>query len=157
MNGAISQEKLAKETFDVLEEIFSEHHGIFLDKGTGLFETLEGISAGQASQPVGGRCATLAAQVAHVILYLEVLERYLLSGDARDVDWGEVWRTVHEVTPDEWDALRSKLRLCYTRVDGVLHGVQDWNDEVVLSGCLAVIAHTAYHLGEIRQALCILR
>jgi hypothetical protein len=156
MNGVVGQERLTKEIFSVLEEIFSEHHGIFLDKGTGLFDTLEGISAEQASQPVGGKCATLAAQVAHVIYYLEVLERYLLSQDAGDVDWGEAWRTVRVVTPAEWDNQRKKLKQCYFRIDGILHDVQDWDDESIISGCLAVIAHTAYHLGEIRQALCIL-
>jgi len=59
---------------DALDETFEQVHGIYLDKGTSLFETLATITAEQASQPVGGRCATLAAQVAHVNLYLGVIE-----------------------------------------------------------------------------------
>ena len=55
---------------EALDETFEQVHGIYLDKGTSLFETLATITAEQASQPVGGRCATLAAQVAHVDLYL---------------------------------------------------------------------------------------
>ena len=36
-----------------MEETFeSKHHGIFLDRGTSLFETLETISAREASIPV---------------------------------------------------------------------------------------------------------
>ena len=73
------------------------------------------------------------------------------------MDWGEIWRTVREVTPEEWSGLREKLRQRYQRIDSMLRGWQDWDDETVLGGCLAVIAYTAYHLGEIRQALCILR
>jgi hypothetical protein len=42
-----------------------------LDDGTSLFETLETVSAQEASIPVGGKCASLAAQVAHVIFYIE--------------------------------------------------------------------------------------
>ena len=55
--------------FLLMEETFeSKHHGIFLDKGTSLFETLETVSAQEASIPVGGKCASLAAQVAHAAI-----------------------------------------------------------------------------------------
>jgi len=32
----------------------------------------------------------------------------------------------------------------------------DWNDDDRVGGAMAIIVHTAYHLGEIRQALCTL-
>ena len=53
----------------------------FSMQGTSLFETLETITAAEASIPVGGKCATLAAQVAHVNFYLEVIEAYILKKD----------------------------------------------------------------------------
>lgn len=59
----------------LLDETFDQVHGIYLDKGTSLFETLATISAEEASIPVGGKCATLAAQVKHIAFYLDVLER----------------------------------------------------------------------------------
>ena len=86
MNKSIDQERFAKELFDILDETFETHHGIYLDQNTSLFTTLATITAGEASRPVGEKCATLAAQVAHVTFYLEVLERYLLTQDAGDVD-----------------------------------------------------------------------
>src|SRR5512133_1942412 len=92
-----------------LEETFESVHGIYLDKNTSLLETLEGITAEQASIPVGGKCASLAAQVAHVIFYIENFERYALQGDNSPVDWGYIWRTVEKVTPEEWDTLRANL------------------------------------------------
>ena len=58
----------------LLDETFDNVHGAYLDKGTSLFETLATISAAEASAPVGGRCATLAAQVKHMAFYLDVLE-----------------------------------------------------------------------------------
>jgi hypothetical protein len=85
---SIDQTQLIQEIMDVLEETFEQHHGIFLDKGTSLFETLEQIDHGQASIPVGGKCASLAAQVAHVTFYLEVLERYFVAHDTSQADWG---------------------------------------------------------------------
>jgi hypothetical protein len=157
MSKVIDQERFAKPLFEVLEETFETNHGIYLDKGTSLFETLDAITAAEASRPVGGKCASLAAQVAHVTFYLEVLERYIRDHDVGAADWGEVWRTVKEVTPDEWTALRHQLRQTYQRILTMLRGLQTWDDEAAIEGPMAVAVHTAYHLGEIRQALCILR
>jgi hypothetical protein len=61
----------------VLTEAFESVQGHFLDPNTSLFETLSQISACEASIPVGNKCATIAAQVAHVNFYMEVLERFL--------------------------------------------------------------------------------
>jgi hypothetical protein len=157
MNKGIDQDRFAKPLLEILEETFETNHGIYLDKGTSLFETLDAITAAEASRPVGGKCATLAAQVAHVTLYLEVLERYMLAQEARAVDWGGVWRTVKEVTPDEWAALRSQLRHTYQRIVAMARGWQTWDNEAAVGGAMAIAVHTAYHLGEIRQALCTLK
>ncbi len=157
MSQVIDQEIFAREYFDILEEAFETHHGIFLDKNTSLFETLNTITAAEASRPVGGKCASLAAQVAHVTFYLEVLERYILTEDTGKVDWGEIWRTVKEVTPEEWTSLQQQLKQTYQRVRTVLHGLPTWNTESTIGGALAIVVHSAYHLGEIRQALCTLK
>lgn len=157
MGQVIDQELFTREYFDILEEAFETHHGIFLDKNTSLFETLATITAAEASRPVGDKCASLAAQVAHVTFYLEVLERYILTQDTGEVDWGEIWRTVKEVTPQEWTALQQQLRQTYQRVRTTLRELPTWNTEASLAGALAIVVHTAYHLGEIRQALCTLK
>jgi hypothetical protein len=157
MSQAITSEKFIKEILEVFEEIFETHHGIFLDRGTSLFETLQSITAAEASRPVGGKCATLAAQVAHITFYIEVIERYLHSGLDEPADWGEIWRTVHAVTPAEWEGLRQALKQTYLRVYTLLHNQQNWNEGSRTSDALAIMVHSAYHLGEIRQALCILK
>jgi hypothetical protein len=154
MSDRIRQERFTKEFFDILDETFENHHGIYLDNNTSLFTTLEAITAAEASIPVGGRCATLAAQVAHVNFYLEVLEDYILNRDSGNVDWGDIWRRVNEVSAEEWMALKDQLRQTYQRVQEILRGVKDWDDERPIGGALAIVVHTAYHLGEIRQALC---
>jgi len=139
-----------------LEETFESVHGIYLDKNTSLLEMLEGITAERASIPVGGKCASLAAQVAHVIFYIENFERYALQGDNSPADWGAIWRTVEKVTPEEWDTLRANLRNAYQRMNKLFHENKLWNEETI-GGALSIVVHTAYHLGEIRQALCTLR
>lgn len=156
MTELIQRDHFLNPFFGLLEETFESHHGIFLDRDTSLFQTLASISSEQASIPVGGKCASLAAQVAHVTFYLELLERIILTNDAPPADWGEIWRTVEKVTPAEWDALREKLKQAYARITRLFRDNPVWNEDSI-GGALAMVVHTAYHLGEIRQALCVLR
>ena len=100
MTNTIVLDHLKESLFEALTETFEAVHGMYLDKGTSLFETLATISAEEASRPVGQHCATIAAQVAHTRFYLDILERYMLNQNPGKVDWGEIWRTVREVTPD---------------------------------------------------------
>jgi hypothetical protein len=153
----ISQPQLIQELLDILDETFENHHGIYLDKGTSLFQTLETIDARQASQPVGDTCASIAAQVAHVTFYLEVLERYIVANDTSKADWDYIWRTVRQVTPAEWEQLKANLQQTYRRLVTTFQNTSTWESDPHLSGALAITVHTAYHLGEIRQALCTIR
>ena len=70
----IQSEYFKKALLILFDETFNKVHGIYLDKNTSLFDTLTTISADEASIPVGGKCATLAAQVKHVAFYLDVIE-----------------------------------------------------------------------------------
>src|SRR5262245_32420911 len=84
-------------------------HGHDLDKGPSLNDTLDATTAAEASRATR-RCATVAAHVAHVTFYLDVLERYMSTGDGERVDWRAIWNTVGVVSPEEWDRLRHQLR-----------------------------------------------
>lgn len=154
MTNTITQEKFSAELFAILEETFETHHGIYLDQGTSLFATLNQISAVEASIPVGNRCATLAAQVEHVIFYLQVLQRYLAGEDVGQQDWGEIWRRVSGVTAAQWNELKTRLQAAYDRLTEILQSVENWEQGDAIGAALAIVVHTAYHLGEIRQALC---
>jgi hypothetical protein len=150
------EQDFANNLFQLMEETFENVRGIYLDGGTSLFETLATISSEEASIPVGGRCASLAAQVAHVTFYIESFERYALQGDNSPRDWGYIWRTVEKVTAEEWDSYKSKLRDASQRMNKLFHENPVWNEDTI-GGALSIVVHTAYHLGEIRQALCTLK
>ncbi len=155
--STIQSEHFTKALFVMLEETFDNVVGIFLDKGTSLFETLAGISAKEASIPVGGKCATLAAQVKHVAFYLDVTVKSVNDPNFPRVDWMEIWNTVNVVDESEWQAIQDELRTSYVLIQELIKSTPAWSSERELGGAMAVIAHTAYHLGEIRQALCTLR
>ncbi len=143
--------------YGLLDETFDNVHGYYLDRGTSFFETLATISAAEASVPVGGKCATLAAQVKHVTFYLDVLERAVRTQQFERQDWGKVWRETSAVSVEEWETLKGDLRAGYDRIKALIADTPEWSNERQIGGAIAVIVHTAYHLGEIRQALCTLK
>lgn len=157
MSTTIQVEHFTGALYLLLDETFDNVHGIFLDKGTSLFETLATISAAEASIPVGGKCATLAAQTKHIAFYLDVLEKGVRTGQFERQDWGKIWRETKEVTPEEWETIKSDLRASYERIKALIRDTPAWSGENEIGGAIATIVHTAYHLGEIRQALCTLK
>jgi hypothetical protein len=156
MNSTQS-EHFKKALLVLLDETFDNVHGYFLDKNTSLFETISKISAEEASRPVGGKGSSLAAQVKHVAFYLDVVEKGVNNSNLPKADWGEIWRTVSQVTQKEWQEIQIELRSNYNRILNLINAEPSWPIEEDLDSAIAVIAHTSYHLGEIRQALNILR
>jgi hypothetical protein len=152
MTKQIEAERLASDIYDLLDETFERVHGIYLDGGTSLFETLATVTAEEASRPVSARCASIAGQVEHVRFYLEVLEKYMRGAEVK-VDWQGSWY-LKSVTAEEWEALKGRLRARYESVLGLIKSFKAWDGENDIGGALAIIVHTAYHLGEIRQAMC---
>jgi len=153
----IQIEHFSQALYFLLDETFDNVHGIYLDKGTSLFETLATISAAEASIPVGGRCATLAAQVKHVAFYLDVLAENVRTQKFEPVDWDRIWRETSAVTPEEWESIKASLRQSQDRVKRLINDTAEWPTDRHIGGAIGMIAHTAYHLGEIRQALCTLK
>jgi hypothetical protein len=154
MSNQTELQRTTAEIFNLLEETFERVHGIYLDKGTSLFETLDTISAEEASVPISDRSASIAAHVKHIRFYLGVLQDHMRKREVGTVDWKEIWRTTKAVTPAEWEDLKRDLRAEYASVLGLLRSFERWDGEEEISGSLAIVVHTAYHLGAIRQALC---
>jgi hypothetical protein len=153
MSTQISVEKMVSILNQFLDETFEKVGGIYLDRGTSLFETLEVVTAEEASRRVGGKCASIAGQVEHTRFYLEMLMRYLRGEEPENVDWpGSWWLT--EVTEEQWESTKGRLREEYGRVRELIKGIEDWSDGERMGDAWAIVAHTAYHLGEIRQAMC---
>jgi hypothetical protein len=149
--------RLKKPLLRCLEETFTEVHGIYLDKGTTLFETLESITADEASQRITPNTATIAAQVEHVRFYLDVLDRYIKTLEDSKNDWREIWDTVGEVTAEEWEETKARLRASYSNVMATINSFEQWDRKYDIAGALSVLTHTAYHLGGIRVTLGVIR
>jgi hypothetical protein len=118
----------------------------YLDRGIGFFSTLDGLSAAQASQDYGE--TTIAAQTEHAKFYLDRLCEFI-GGRTERVNWEDSW-LIETVTDDEWTALRSSVKKAYESALKCLASVDSW-DATKAGMAIGLVAHTAYHLGAVRQ------
>jgi hypothetical protein len=157
MSAQIPLENVRKPLLEVLDETFSKVHGIYLDKGTTLYDTLDGVSAAEASSAASTNSATIAAQVEHLRFYLDVLNDFMKTNEIKKTNWREIWDTVHTVTPDEWEKMKKRLRESHANVLNTIKAFDKWDGEYDFAGAMSIVVHTAYHLGGIRQALGVIR
>jgi hypothetical protein len=118
----------------------------YLDRGVGVFATLEKLSAADVSREINA--TTIAAQTEHAKFYLDRLCEFM-TGRTEKVNWEQSWliETVDEI---EWNALRDGVRKSYENTLRCLAGLEDWSEDNV-GMAMGMLAHTAYHLGAIRQ------
>ena len=119
----------------------------------GLLRQLDTIDASTASTPfIPGR-TTIAAHVDHVQFGLAILIRWF-AGDANPwagADFNASWKRP-VVSEDQWRNLRDALRNDAAAWRKAVDARANW-DNVAASAALSTAAHTAYHIGAIRQIL----
>jgi hypothetical protein len=142
---------------EALEETFERVHGIYLDKGTSFFETVGEISSEEASLRASDQSASVAAHVKHVTFYLRVLQDSIRGEAPGTVNWREIWESDRPVTAIAWRAAVAQLREEYASVVRLVNDPATWDHEDAVGGLLAIVAHTAYHLGAVRQARAAIR
>jgi hypothetical protein len=118
----------------------------FLDRGVGLFSTLDALSAEGASRHSHG--TTVAAHTEHAKFYLDRLCEFI-GGRTERVNWDDSW-LIETVNESEWDALRGSVRTAYENALRCLASIEEWNERTA-GMAVGMVAHTAYHLGAIRQ------
>lgn len=134
---------LLRETFEGSPE---GEPSAYLERGVGVFSTLDALSAERVSKEIHG--TTIAAHTAHFKFYLDRLCEYI-KGRTEPVDWEQSW-LIEDVNEIEWIALRDAVRRSYENVLRTFAEVEQWNGDNI-GDATAIIAHTAYHLGAIRQ------
>lgn len=121
----------------------------YLDHGVGLIPALAEISAAEASRHFHG--TTAAAQAEHAKFYLDRIVEYLQGKGQEKVNWEQSW-LIETVNEEEWNALRNAVRLSYESVLRCIAGIEKWDSDNI-GDAIVIIAHTAYHLGAIRQII----
>jgi hypothetical protein len=152
-NDTIFQRAVTK----LLAEIFegpSGQEAYILNPGDfGLLRQLESIQASTASaQPLQGK-STIAAHIDHLHYGLSLLTRWA-AGEAdpwAGADWNGSWQRT-TVSEEQWRTLRDKLRRESEAWRKATSAFSEW-DDITAAGAVSSVAHTAYHLGAIRQIL----
>lgn len=113
---------------------------------SGLFGTIESLTADEASVPVNG--VTIAAHTDHTRYHVWA-NNQLLAGKTEDLDWSESWK-IGAVTEDEWKQIVEGLHQEYTNLIGHIDKHDDLSSETA-NTLMGALAHAVYHLGAIRQ------
>lgn len=136
---------LFRETF---EGSLEGESSAYLDRKTGVFSTLDALSAEQVSKEINE--TSIAAHTEHFKFYLD-RQCEFITGRTEPVNWEQSW-LIDEVNDEEWGALRGAVRAAYENVLRTFAEVESWNGDNI-GDSVAIIAHTAYHLGAIRQII----
>ena len=136
-------EILFRETF---EGMATAEEQVFLAHESGIFITLGNIDASRASTEMGA--TTIAAHSEHARFYIELLDNYL-NKNMRVVNFNQSWQ-IKTVSEDEWDDLRENLSRVYRKTAETFEKNDEWSLDTI-TVAMGILAHTAYHLGAIRQ------
>lgn len=149
-NTNISKEDFLKDVLVILRETFEgspEGQGsAYLDHGIGVLPTIDKLSAEQVSREING--ITIAAHTEHAKFYLDRIVEFM-KGRTEKVNWEQSW-LIETVNEEEWKALRDAVRKSYDNVLRTFAEIETWNQDNI-GDAVAIVAHTAYHLGAIRQ------
>lgn len=146
----IAKDDFLKDLLVILRETFEGspegEPSAYLDRGIGFIKTIDSLSAEQVSNKIGE--TTIAAQTEHAKFYLDRLCEFM-KGRTEPVNWEQSW-LIETVSETEWEALRDSVKKSYENVLRTFAEIEIWNQDNI-GDAVAIIAHTAYHLGGIRQ------
>lgn len=145
---------VAKALERILREILdgaSPKGGWLLNRGDpGLLDSLDRLSAADASAVPAEGTSSVAAHVEHLRYGFSLLNRWTPEHNPfAGADWAAAWKRVR-VSDAEWAELRAALR----------EEARQWREQsprllaggdMEVTGAFASAAHLAYHLGAIRQ------
>ncbi|WP_033543386.1 hypothetical protein [Planococcus sp. CAU13] len=119
---------------------------------SGIFGVLDETSHAEASMPVNG--TTLAAHADHIRYHMWGINEIVKNEKQPEMDWGKSWE-IQSVDEQQWNRIRDGVRNEYATLMQMID-VMEWN-ELLINEVLASLAHSAYHLGALRQMLKVIR
>jgi hypothetical protein len=129
----------------------------FSDSGehSGMFRTLERVSAETASKPLLEGGTTIAAHAEHLRWSLALTNAFARGEAPAKMDWAESW-TVKNVDSSAWEDLKTRLQAEYQTVVTHMPPQPDLSNPMFVTSAVAMVAHAAYHLSAMRQMLTVL-
>ena len=148
--SSIDAETLAKWLQTLLEETYAKdvgQPGYMLDRSaSGLLGTLDALSVEAASISVRPETTTIAAQAFHLAFIQDAFIHWM-QGDDIKPDWSKSWPS-EKMDSSRWQLLKDQLG---TQHQQLMHILSQPLAQDPLENAALLIAHSAYHLGAIRQ------
>jgi hypothetical protein len=142
-----SLKTLMAETFGVSDS----PDNYMLESGhAGLMGTVNALSAATASAALTPDEPTIASHCGHILFLLSFFSAYE-HGQTPEADWPGSWST-RVVDEAGWAALRAQLQSTYDAVVARFTPDSPWPEPRV-GAAILLLAHSAYHVGQVRQLL----
>ncbi|HJQ21669.1 MAG TPA: DinB family protein [Gemmatimonadaceae bacterium] len=152
-SDSIFQDAVSKMLVEIFDGPPGQEAYVLNPGDQGLLRQLDALDAKTASlQPIPGK-PSIAAHADHLHFGLSIMNRWA-SGEENPfagADWNGSWKR-STVSDDQWKKLRASLRSEADKWRRSVAARTSW-DAMAASGALSTAAHTAYHLGAIRQIL----
>lgn len=139
-------ETIFREAFEARAE--GNDYTWFVEGSEGFFQAIDDVSAAEASLRLTPEMSSIAAHTDHTRYYIRQAN-LMMRGQPEPADWEGSWKR-QSVTDKEWESVRQGLR---GEVSALLEWVRQHgedNPDHYLGG-LAMVAHSAFHLGAVRQ------
>mgnify|MGYP001148421594 CR=1 FL=1 len=145
----------SKRLFDELFGVLDSDSLYLLDSlNEGLLPIIDSLSAATATATVAPETVTIAGQCGHILFLLNQY-RDADQGLKPSSDWEGSWR-FNQVDEAGWDQLRADLRAAYADAAARIQNRTDWTEQAQ-NALLTLLAHTSYHVGQVRQLLTYVR
>lgn len=122
----------------------------FVEGSEGVLHAIRDLSASDASKQIG-TASSIAAHTRHMAYYMELTNDYL-DGNAQEDDWPKSWE-IQSVDDAQWMAIKGDLSRQVDRLLVHMGHLTGAEDQSMMTGAIAQVAHAAYHLGCINQML----
>ncbi len=124
---------------------------LFVQGGKGIFNTLEQVTAEQASKKPSAECSSIFAHLNHARHYLSLFMAGV-RGEEVDLDWDATWAK-QTCTEEEWAHLAKDMRREYEETYEYIQNGDLSKDEDLPMYALGELAHAAFHLGAVRSIM----
>ncbi|MFA1822403.1 hypothetical protein ACDX78_19950 [Virgibacillus oceani] len=143
-----SVKSMVKETFEGPPVPVKGTWFTTVEPNSGIFGVIEKVTYDEASMSVHG--TTLAAHTDHVRYHMWGTNEILETGKQPEMDWGKSWG-LHSVDEQQWNRIQEGLRNEYLMLLESIDAIE--GNELLANVVIPSLAHSAYHLGAIRQML----
>lgn len=116
----------------------------------GVLGTVRHLTTAQAWHVPKGLTHSVAEHVAHILFSLNHISRCAAANENLQTDWDKSWDAGH-ADDAHWQSLQRQLRESHLRLRMWVHADETFSTKESIARLVGAIAHTAYHLGAIRQ------